>query len=178
MQERVKLTLQEILGVSLPCAAVDGCSIPTFAMPLTALARGFAKLGAGVHVDTGRAAAAKRLMRACSAHPWHVAGTDRFCTMIMDRLGERAFVKIGAEGVFGAVLPGLGFGIAVKCDDGGMRAAQVIMAALLVRLLPLSPDETSWIKTLVESPVLNANKMVVGSTRAAPILGSELSAVN
>jgi len=172
VQQRVKLTLEEILGIRLQRAAVDGCSIPTFAMPLTALARGFAKLGAGVNLERPRAAAAKRLMQACFAQPWHVGGTGRFCTTILDRLGGRAFVKIGAEGVFGAVLPTLGFGIAVKCDDGGMRAAQVIMAALLMRFLPLSSDETSWLNTLIECSIRNANNIPVGSTRAAPVLAS------
>ena len=51
----------------------------------------------------------------------------------MTILGARAFTKTGAEGVFCAALPELGLGIAVKADDGGARAAQVMIAALLGR---------------------------------------------
>ena len=37
----------------------------------------------------------------------------------------RLFVKVGAEGVFCAAVPELGLGIALKCDDGAGRAAEV-----------------------------------------------------
>ena len=58
----------------------------------------------------------------------------------MQRLGEGAFVKTGAEGVYCAALPKQGLGIAVKCDDGSGRAAEVMLAAMLVRFLPASLD--------------------------------------
>ena len=38
--------------------------------------------------------------------PFMVAGTGRFDTRLMEILGERAFVKVGAEGVYCAALPG------------------------------------------------------------------------
>ena len=38
-------------------------------------------------------------------HPFMVAGTGRFDTKVMEALGERAFVKGGAEGVYCAALP-------------------------------------------------------------------------
>ena len=47
----------------------------------------------------------------------------------MELLGERVFVKTGAEGVYCAALPELGYGIALKCDDGAGRAAEVVMAS-------------------------------------------------
>ena len=105
--------------------AIDGCSVPTWAMPLSALARAFARFGSGAGLAPERAKAAARLRAACAAHPWHVAGTGRFCTEIMQRFGARVFVKTGAEGVFCAALPEQGLGIAVKCDDGAGRAAEV-----------------------------------------------------
>ncbi len=92
-----------------------------------------------------RAKAAARLREACAAHPWHVAGTGRFCTEIMERFGARIFVKTGAEGVYCAALPEQGLGIAVKCDDGAGRAAEVMMAATLVRLAAArSPTAGRW----------------------------------
>ena len=48
----------------------------------------------------------------------------------MQRLGERVFCKVGAEGVYCAALPEHGLGIAIKIDDGNnARAAEVAMAA-------------------------------------------------
>ena len=47
----------------------------------------FARFGTGVGLAPERAKAAARLRAACAAHPWHVAGTGRFCTEIMQRFG-------------------------------------------------------------------------------------------
>ena len=131
MQREVKATLESLTGAALGAdvCAVDGCSVPTWAMPLDALARGFARFGTGQGMAPERAKAAARLRAACAAQPWHVAGTGRFCTEIMQRFGARVFVKTGAEGVYCAALPEQGLGIAVKCDDGAGRAAEVMMAA-------------------------------------------------
>ena len=78
------------------------------------------------------------------SHPWYVAGTERFCTEIMQRFGTRTFVKMGAEGVYCGAFPDAGLGFAVKCDDGaGSLAAEVILAALIVRFLPSSVTVTA-----------------------------------
>ena len=49
MQREVKATIEGMTGASLSeeTRGVDGCGIPTYAAPLTALARGFARLGTG-----------------------------------------------------------------------------------------------------------------------------------
>ena len=77
-----------------------------------------------------------------------VAGTGRFDTSLMEIFGERAFVKSGAEGVHCGVLPELGYGIAIKIDDGATRAAQAAMAALIGRYLPMSDEERLSLESL------------------------------
>ena len=104
-------------------------------------------------------------MTCCGEHPFYLGGTDRFCTAVLGGLRNRAFVKIGAEGVIGGVLPELGLGIAVKCDDGGQRAAEVVMAALIMRLLPLSAEEGAFLEPRVRPPMKNWNGLVVGQLR-------------
>src|SRR5262245_2181083 len=143
VQREVKATIESITGTSIPdsCRAIDGCSVPTWAVPLKHLALGFARFGTGNSLATERAKAAARLRAACAAHPWYVAGSGRFCTEVMQRLGARAVVKVGAEGVYLGALPERGLGIAVKCDDGGARAAEVVMATLILRFAALSKDE-------------------------------------
>ncbi|CAM5213031.1 Asparaginase OS=Bosea thiooxidans OX=53254 GN=ARD30_23635 PE=4 SV=1 [Bosea thiooxidans] len=84
-----------------------------------------------------RAKAAARIRAAAAAHPFMVAGTGRFDTRLMGLLGARAFTKTGAEGVYCAALPELGYGIALKCDDGAGRASEVALGALIARFLPM-----------------------------------------
>ena len=115
---------------------IDGCSVPTWALPLAALARGFARLGTGEGLDPTRARAAARLVEACFAAPVLVAGEGRFDTQVMRGLAPSVFVKGGAEGVHCAALPGLGLGIAVKVDDGAKRGAERALAETIAALLP------------------------------------------
>jgi L-asparaginase II len=169
VQEVVRAALENLTGASHgdEVRAVDGCSIPTYALPLTALAFGFAKFGTGVGLSPSCAKAAARIRRAVAAHPFMVAGTGRFDTVLMERLGERAFVKAGAEGVHCAALPELGYGIAVKCDDGAKRAAEVVLAALIRRFLPLDGEEHAMIGAFARRTLTNWNGVEVGEIRTA-----------
>ena len=173
VQRAVKAVLEDLTGVVIAdeARATDGCSVPTWAMPLTALARGFARFGTGQGLSPMRAKAAARLRAACAEKPWHVAGTGRFCTRMMETFGARVFVKTGAEGVFCAALPEQGLGIAVKCDDGAGRAAEVAVAAAIARFLPSEADRAAMARFV--SPVLkNWNGTVVGELRpAATVFG-------
>jgi L-asparaginase II len=85
-------------------------------------------------------------------------------------LGERAFVKVGAEGVYCAALPELGLGVALKVDDGSTRAAEVAMAALLLRLLSMDEAERSTVSALAFATLRNWTGLEVGAIRPAPIL--------
>ncbi len=151
--------------------AVDGCSIPTFAIPLNALALAFARMGTGQGLAPARAAAAKRIRAAAAAHPMMIAGTGRFCTRLMTEMGARVFAKSGAEGVYCAALPELGLGIAIKCDDGAGRAAEVATAALIVRLLPNNGEVPPGLKALTAPELHNWNGIHVGDLRATAALG-------
>ncbi|TGQ61248.1 asparaginase, partial [bacterium M00.F.Ca.ET.205.01.1.1] len=96
---------------------------------------GFARMATGRGFSPERAKAAKRLLSACMAEPFLVAGTGKADVALMQAAPGRIFVKTGAEGVYCAALPELGLGIALKCDDGAARGAEVMIAAVLAKLL-------------------------------------------
>ena len=103
--------------------------------------------------------------------PYMVAGTGRFDTRVMERLGARVFCKVGAEGVYCAALPELGLGVAVKMDDGNTaRACEVVMAGVIEALLPLSEDDATFIRALSDVSMKNWNGIEVGTLRAARTL--------
>jgi L-asparaginase II len=167
VQREVRAVLEHMTGATLSDdrRAVDGCSVPTWAIPLQNLAQGFAKFGTGHGLAPERARAAARLRAACARKPWHVAGTGRFCTEIMQLLGARVFVKTGAEGVYCGALPELGLGIALKCDDGAGRASQAVMAALIARFLPLGDAERAALTRLAHPTLRNWNGIEIGALR-------------
>ncbi len=174
VQHDVRGALEAVTGArhDAHLRGVDGCSIPTYAVPLASLALGFARFGSGHGLPPARAKAAARIRAAVAAAPFFVAGTGRFDTLLMGRLGARAFVKTGAEGVYCGTLPELGLGVAIKCDDGGSRAAEAAMAAIILRYLKLEPDDAAFVAGLMDHGMRNWNGIEVGRVRAvAPLHG-------
>ena len=96
-----------------------------------------------------------------------VAGTGRFCTELMQRLGRRAFVKTGAEGVFCAALPELGLGIAVKAADGAGRAAEAAVVYLLECLKVIGEQDRAALLPVLEPPIRSRAGRLVGAIRVA-----------
>jgi L-asparaginase II len=175
VQRAAKAAIEEVTGTALgeDVCATDGCSIPTYAVPLRALALGFARLATGAGLGPRRAAAARRIFAAVAANPAMVAGEGRFDTEVMRLFGPRVFVKTGAEGVYCAALPELGLGFAVKADDGATRAAQAMIAALIGRFLPLDHDARLRLAPFAAPILRNWNGIEVGALRGAGPLQSQ-----
>jgi L-asparaginase II len=167
VQRTIAATLRDLCGIdpdAQPCGT-DGCSVPTWAMPLEAWAHGFARFASGAGLPPERQRAARRIMAAVRNHPFMVAGSERFCTRLMQAV-PRAFVKTGAEGVFCGAVPHAGFGLAVKCDDGASRAAEAIMAALLAHLPAWTPEEEARLRSFATVPLTNRAGLETGQLRA------------
>jgi L-asparaginase II len=179
VQQKVRQVMEEMAGVPLTAdhCGIDGCSIPTWAAPLDSWAVAFAKVASGRGVADGRAEALAHLRSAAANHPFMVAGTGRFCTIVMDRLGASAFVKTGAEGVFCAALPQTGLGMALKIDDGGTRAAECLMAATTVECAGLSDGQRDALSDLVQPSVTNRVGIVVGRIRVNDEVRARLATI-
>lgn len=117
--------LSEICHVDLSKQqpGIDGCGIPVWAVPLSGLAVGWAEMI--------RKPSAAPLFEAMKNQAFYVAGTDRVCTEIILSTAGRAIVKTGAEGVFCAVIPEEGIGVALKVRDGASRAAAAALKWVL-----------------------------------------------
>jgi L-asparaginase II len=166
VQQRIEAVMGALCDVELnkaPCG-IDGCSVPTWGIPLQSLASGFARFGTGRGLDEKRRQSAQRIISAVRAHPFMVAGTGRFCTNLMKAV-PRVFVKTGAEGVFCAVVPHAGLGFALKCEDGATRAAEVLMAHLLVEHGDFDSDERLSLNQFASVMLYNCANIEVGEIR-------------
>ncbi|HEY6979784.1 asparaginase [Reyranella sp.] len=166
VQRRLRDVMTDLCGTDANDFAygTDGCGIPTLATPLRRLARAMANMAEPSRLSNRRAEAAGRIRAAMNAEPFMMAGTGRFCTRINGTLAGVAQVKTGAEGVFCAMLPGLGLGIALKMWDGAGRAAELAMATLLGHLGILAADQ---MQELLHPPVRNVVGLLVGEMRPA-----------
>jgi len=69
--------------------------------------------------------------------------------------------------VFVAILPDQGLGVALKITDGGTRASEAAITALLIHLGVLDAAHPAA-QALLDGPILNCRGMVTGNLRRAP----------
>lgn len=125
---------------------IDGCAAPNFAMPLSNMARGFARLVfPATDFDDELREAGRRVVSAMMTCPEMIGGTERLDTLIMQALHGRMICKIGAEGVWLAgILPceqyKRGLGIALKIEDGNDNRGRAAVALEILKQLGLLDD--------------------------------------
>lgn len=168
VQRMVRDAVAAVTGARLgsDTCGVDGCSIPTYALGLDAMATGMSRLAGGRGLGRDRAGAARRLLAAATAEPLLIAGSGRFCTEVMVAAGGRLFAKTGAEGVYCGALPGRGIGFALKLDDGASRASEPVAAALAAALLGAEDPAAQRLAAMAGRPLYNWNGTEVGRLTA------------
>jgi len=135
--------------------AVDGCGVVCFGLPLRNMALAYAKLG-----SRERGAGSGRVVDAMLRHPDLIAGEGRPCTELMQAHPGRVIVKVGAEGLYCALLTHQKLGVALKVIDGHAIASALAMAAVLEEL-GLRPRPAS----LLARPSVNTRGETVGELR-------------
>lgn len=167
-QKRLRKVLTETMKVdhSKVSYGIDGCGIPTYAVPLQAIATGMATF-INPKEAPARKAAADRILRAVRSFPFYISGSDSFNTAVIEKSQGRAIVKGGAEGVFCGVLPEKRVAFAIKTSDGAGRAAQVVTASLLLQLGGLTEAEFKALTKYTLPVITNWKGDVVGQMRIA-----------
>jgi L-asparaginase II len=192
IQQAIAGILRRISGItSQITTAIDGCSAPTFGVPLISLAKAFSRLAnpwstnhAGAtqvdpdgQISSNEAVAIKWIVAAMTSYPEVVGGTrGRLDTDLIKATRGRLISKIGAESVHAvAVLPRAGFprglGIAVKIEDGAKRALMPAVIETLSQLGVLDEAEKAALIEYHRPVVTNHRKLIVGEILPAFDLG-------
>ena len=166
------------VGVGDIRTAVDGCGVVCFGLPLRNMALAYARLGnaevgmrnAELHGEVARGTtpadtfrtphSAFRIIEAMLRHPELIAGEGRPCTEIMRAHPGRVIAKVGAEGVYCALLTQERLGVALKVADGHAVASALAIAAVLEEL-GLRPRPAG----LTARPNVNTRGETVGELR-------------
>jgi L-asparaginase II len=164
VQQRLLGILEQMSGADLHGVprGIDGCGIPTIAFPIGNHAFAMAQMADPHHLPEARAAAARRICHAMTAEPWYVAGTNRFCTKVMEVTGAKAAIKTGAEGVYMGAFPELGLGVCVKAADGTGRASEVAMGAVMRLLGVITEEEEAKLHATLEPEIRNWAGTITG----------------
>jgi L-asparaginase II len=153
LQQRLAGTVADLAAERVGEVGVDGCGAPVFAISLRALATAFLRL-----VGAGPGTVERRVADAMRTHPELVSGTLADDARLMRGI-PGLLAKGGAEGVLAVALPDVG-AVALKIDDGAMRARLPVLVSALGRLVGAAPlDE------FMRSPVFGGG-VPVGAVRA------------
>jgi L-asparaginase II len=150
-------------AASIP-VGVDGCGVSVFALSLTAMAKAYASFG---HASATGNEPAARVGLAMTNHPFLVGGTDRFDTVLIEETSGRILAKVGAEGVHALTIPSRGIGIALKVEDGALRAQHAAALAALIQLGELTLPLPARLAEFLRKPIRNSRGELVGEIRTA-----------
>lgn len=127
--------------------AVDGCGVSCFALPLRNMALAYTRLEGPI-------------LEAMTLHPELIAGEGRPCTELMRAHPGSVVAKVGAEGIYSALLIREGLGVALKVEDGHSVASALAIATVLAAL-GLKPQPAA----LLRRPITNSRGEPVGEMR-------------
>jgi L-asparaginase II len=177
IQQNILHVFADVAGVEPETVQVgiDGCSAPTFGIPLRSAALAFARLCDPTALPAGRARALERIYHAMTTHPDMVSGPGRFDTRLMETAGGKVVAKGGAEGyqsigvapgACGAGSPAMGITYKVMDGDPTGRARAIIGITVLRALGALDARE---IVALADfdgpRPIHNWRRLEVGVIR-------------
>ena len=143
---------------------VDGCGVSVFAIPLTAMALAYAKLGDAFVRGEPPAA---RIVKAMASRPFLIGGTERFDTVLAEETRGRVISKVGAEGVHSVMIPDRGLGLAIKVEDGATRAQHPAVIEALRQLRVLSDPLPNRLAEFARRPIRNTRGDAVGEIIAS-----------
>ena len=164
-QQAVRRVVGELTGLN-PAEleiGVDGCSAPTFRLPLVGIATAFARLSNPAGLTPERRRHARRLTDAAARYPAHIAGNhERIDTDLVRISGGRLFPKIGAEAVYAVGLVGGDRALALKLDDGDRRGLHALLTELLDAHGFLASGERDALERWMQRATFNRAGLEVG----------------
>lgn len=163
LQQAIRRDVARAVGLSVEDLkmGIDGCSAPNYAMPLSRLAYGYARLASGA-ADAELGESFALLSDAMVAHPDMVSGTGRNDLDFM-RAGRGDWVsKVGADGVQVVGSRSRGQALAIKISDGNKPALFAATVAVLDQLGWLDEAQRQALQPWRADVLRNARGLTVG----------------
>lgn len=157
-------TIKDLSGVDTIPWGIDGCSVPTFVLPLENAARMFAFLADPSKAPEKYQEGLEKTFEAMKAFPVMVAGHGELDTVLTEGVSG-AVSKGGAEGYEGVALretPHGPLGVIFKVEDGN----SAVRATAVVRVLELLGQDTTALEKWRRPVITNHRKITTGYVEA------------
>lgn len=180
MQLRVKRVFEQLSGLEADDVkwGLDGCNLPTPALPLKNLAQIYVAFPSAADaiqesvIVSERVHRSARIFHAMTRFPGLVAGEDRFCTTLMTFFQGGVLGKVGAEGCYTIGIRGseqtrrLGadgaIALAVKIDDGSLLSLYSAVVEILAQLQIGTPAIREAMSHFHSPRLLNTTGVITG----------------
>lgn len=164
VQQRVMQAVADVtqLDEKNIAIAVDGCGIPTYALPLHHIALAYTRLARPHLAQERYRDALERAANAIVARPEMVTGTNTYTTRLVNLFGGRIIAKEGAQGVYGFADKDSGLGVALKIEDGSPTQIPAVVNRILHELEIGVGGELEMLKKDTNPVLKNVPGQIVG----------------
>jgi L-asparaginase II len=171
LENHARMALFADLDISDVGVAVDGCTVPTFRLPMHAAALAYARIADHDMAPEGEQEYARRVFEIMNGHPSLGSGKKgRLEAALMKAFPGTLIAKVGAEGFFAVgIAPGVideyGVGVVVKMEDGITfnRGCDPVVVAALHQLGVIKEMHMEQLAEFAPAQVLNNRGLPVGS---------------
>lgn len=162
LQKRILAGVARYCGLDAAAIglAEDGCSAPTFYLPLRNMALGFARLGREA-ASAPAAGGPARLFRAMLEHPGGHTGEPDLRGFAVN--GDIPVTKGGANGLLCAALPAQGLGFALKVADGSALVRWPVFIAALERAGLVAADAALRMRETLSPKITTRRGKAIGA---------------
>lgn len=163
LQQEILRCISDLSGMKQADVALgtDGCGLPVFAMPLSALATAYMKLATPEQIeDASTRTAVQIITSAMHASPYMVAGRDKVDTLLLE--DDNIVSKGGFKGVYCFGLKRERLGIAFKIADGSEEEWGWIIESILDQLGYAHQETIQKLQAAFPKELLNDEGQQVG----------------
>ena len=156
MQRDILKHLKKISGCKNIKLAIDGCGVPTFALPIKTIALLFSRLSDSSNPNY------KKIISAMTKNPFYVGGTYETDTEIMKASKNRLLAKGGGGGIL--IVAYKGNSAVIKIADGSPRIRAKVTLDLLIKLKWLNKKDvkSTSLKKVLKGNIKNHAGKIVG----------------
>lgn len=153
VQKRIQEEVRCFTGLSQEdlILGTDGCGVPVFGLSLRRMAWAYALLADPRDLPRKKGEGARQITKAMASNPMLVAGKGRLDTELMEAGKGKIVAKLGSEAVYCMALLERGWGVALKVEDGSLRALGPSVMALLAKFDILPEALPRWRRVVLRN---------------------------